>query len=221
VLINLLDNCSDGGHLKVHELIHWVLSGVVLLSDLNLSVGIWFVESLPKLANWSKLFSPLLFVESKLLSTSCSQALKTHNDLVRVEPLNGSVDVAWQSKDIRIVNIWHLHDRVVELLNITSTWHLDKTRKWCFSTNCLLTEDSLHVGPQHTHIKLIINTSSINSILQDTIHLLPSNIVSFHFLDNTVNNLFTSHEITIGELVVFDPTLWDVCSSLLQQGVEP
>ena len=80
-------------------------------------------------------------------------------------------------------------------------------------------EDRLHVSSQNAHVKFIIHSATINSVLENTVNLLPSDLATLS--DETSKDLFTSHEVTVGELVVLDPALRDVSSSLLQQGVEP
>ena len=44
---------------------------------------------------------------------------------------------------------------------------------------------------------------------------------TFHFCDDTFEDLLSSHEITVWELVVLNPTLRDVGSTFLEERVEP
>ena len=82
-------------------------------------------------------------------------------------------------------------------------------------------EDLSHVGAKHTHIVVIINSSTINTVFEDTVDLLPSRRSLFAFSQDFAENLLSSFEITIREFVVLDPALRDVSSSLLDQSMEP
>jgi hypothetical protein len=85
----------------------------------------------------------------------------------------------------------------------------------------LVREDLVHVGAEDAHIELIVNTTTINGILQNTINLLPLGDLSSSILGKLTEDLLSGFQITVRELVVFDPALRNVCSSFLQDGMEP
>ena len=79
----------------------------------------------------------------------------------------------------------------------------------------------MHVGAQNSQVVLIVNSASINCILKDTINLLPLDPSGVTIVLEVKNNCLSSFEITIGEFVVFSPTLRDISSSLLDESMEP
>jgi len=68
---------------------------------------------------------------------------------------------------------------------------------------------------------LVIDTSSINGVLEQTKDLLPGWGLSFLGVNKATKDLLSSFEITIGELVVLHPTLRDELTSLLDESMEP
>jgi len=68
---------------------------------------------------------------------------------------------------------------------------------------------------------LVVHTSSIDGILEEPEDLLPGWNLSSLGVDEAAENLLSSFQISIGELVVLDPTLRNELASLLDQSVEP
>jgi hypothetical protein len=219
LIVNPLDDGLDTRHLEVDELIDRILRGVVLLANLDLLVDIWLVNCLPKLNDRSQLLCPLCLVEPQLLSASGSESFEAQNDLIRVEPLDGSVDIDGESEDFGAVLVWNPHYGLHEIVEIAGLGRCNQTRQLLTALHRFVLEDRLHVSSQNTHVKFIIDSATVNSVLKNTVDLLPSDLTTLS--DETGKDLFTSHEITVGELVVLDPALRDVSSSFLQQGVEP
>lgn len=79
----------------------------------------------------------------------------------------------------------------------------------------------MHVRAKHTHIELVINTSSVDGVLEQTENLLPRWRLSPAGIDEATEDLFSCLEITVGEFVVLDPTLRYELTSLLNEGMEP
>jgi len=99
--------------------------------------------------------------------------------------------------------------------------HFDDTSERLATTHNLISENLLHVRAEHTHIELVINTSSVDSVLEETKDLLPGWRLSLISIDKTTENLFSSFKITIGELIVLHPSLGNEFTPLLDQGMEP
>jgi hypothetical protein len=79
----------------------------------------------------------------------------------------------------------------------------------------------MHVGSQYSQIVFIVNSSSVNGILKDTINLLPLDTSSITVVLEIEDYSLSCFEITIREFVVFGPALRDISSSFLYESVEP
>ncbi len=88
VIIYLFNNGSNCGHFQVDKLVDRILCSHVISGDLDLLEQVRLENILPKLANWTELLSPQLFVESQFLRAHCSKSFKTLNNDVRVKSLD-------------------------------------------------------------------------------------------------------------------------------------
>jgi len=211
------EDLLDGHKLHVHELVNWVLR--VLHFDALEQLHVEDVA--PKLADWSQLLRPFLLIESELLGTDSLKALQARDDLSTVEPLHTSVDVGWKSKHRWLVRLWQLVDQLEEVSAVVALRGLDHVGQGLLSLECSITEHLLHVGTENSHIVLIVDSTSIDGVLKDTVDLLPLDTSSLCLIKDVDKDALSSLEISIGELIVLDPTLWDVGPSLLNDGVEP
>ena len=118
LIVNPLDDGLYSRHLEVDELIDRILGGVVLLANRDLLVGIWLVNRLPKLNDRSQLLCPLCLVEPQFLSASGSESFEALNDLIRIEPLDGSVNIDGESEDFGAVLVWNPHYGLHEIVEI-------------------------------------------------------------------------------------------------------
>ena len=117
--MNLIDKGFDTLHLKIDELVDWILGCVVLLANLDLLVNIWLIDRLPELDDRSQLLCPPCLVKPQFLGASGSKTFKAQNYLIRVEPLHGSVDIDGESEDFRAVRVWNSHDGLHEIIELT------------------------------------------------------------------------------------------------------
>lgn len=107
------------------------------------------------------------------MSTGCLQVLQAINDLSTVESLHTSVNVGWQTKQLGLVRFGQLPngiDIVTWIVALRSLHHIGQS---CLTPESLVGEHLHHVGLEHSHVILVIDSASIDGILQDSIDLWP------------------------------------------------
>lgn len=190
-LINSAEELDSTLHFHINEL----LNGVIGFSpgDMNIIESlISLVDIRPQLADRTQSFGPFLFVKADFRGTYRSKTLQLRDNLSTVETLDGSVDVAGQAEDLGVINLRELRDGLNESTRIFALSDLNDSSERLLSLHNFVSEDFLHVRAQDTHIELIINTSSIDSVLKETKDLLPGWGLSPLGIDKATEDLLSS-----------------------------
>ena len=108
-----------------------------------------------------------------------------------------------------------------EVAGVVGLGYLDQVGEGFFTLECLLGEDFIHVGSQDTHVEFVVDASSIDGIFEQAENLLPGRTTVLRLLQQSCEDHLSGLQVTIRELVVFDPALWDELATFLDQGVEP
>ena len=122
---------------------------------------------------------------------------------------------------MRGINFGNLINYHIEVSNLLRLRNNHDVRELLLSLYGLILEYLMHICSQNTQIIVIVDSSAINSIFKDTIDFLPLNARVISFVLQIQDNSLSSLQVTIRELVIFGPTLWNIGSSLLDKSVVP
>ena len=135
--------------------------------------------------------------------------------------MHRSIDVGRQTEHCWLIRFGKLADERNEASHVLGLRCVGHIRKSCLAFQSLVLEDLVHVAAEDTHVELVVDAPTIDSVLQDTVDFLPSDRSATTFFQDVGQDQVTSLQITIGELVVLGPALWDELSPLLDHRVEP
>lgn len=150
--------------LHEHERDDWVWSFLLLPGNLKSLEGVLLVKRDPHLADRGESLRPFCFVEPEFLSAHSRQLLERGNHSSTVESLDTAVNIGWQSKEGRSIELRHLvyHAHIVP--DVRRLRHWNHSRQWLLSLQNLVLEDALDIGSEHSDIELVVDPSSIDSI---------------------------------------------------------
>ena len=111
--------------------------------------------------------------------------------------MHGSVDVAGEAKYFGRVGLGHFSYRIFEFLHVTRLGRLDDSGEGLLPTDGLILEDLVHVGSEDAHVEFIVNSTTVNCVLECSVNLLPLRYLSSGLLDKGTENLLACLQVTI------------------------
>ena len=99
--------------------------------------------------------------------------------------------------------------------------HSEDIRELFLSLDSFFPEYLMHVSPKDSKIIIVVDSATINCVLKDAVDFLPLNACCVSFILEIKDYGFSCLKITIRELIIFSPSLRNICPSFLDEGMEP
>lgn len=220
-VIHISQDVLHSHDFHVDEGLNRVNNVQVLLRDVYLIERFLLVEIVPIVAKRGQRSRPFLFVESEFISANGSKLFELVDHGTTVEALHTSVDVGWEAEERRHVSVRNLLKHALEVSHVAALRYREHFREGLLTTQRRVIEHVLDVSTENSQVVGVVDTSTVNGILKDTINLLPLKVATLALLDDVEERQLACLDVTEGELVVLAPALRNVLASLLDESMEP